>query len=177
MAPDIAVYKEYTATVRLAKTASGDFVYDLKQNLVGTCEIAVPHNAPSGSSLTLIHGEIFNETTKTVGNIFMGQTDTHIFDKDMTGKVKSVFTWHGFQFVQVHNNGTDFAGGPITCRFMHTKLDSIGNLKFFDDNSSNSSGSLLNQIHEMVLNSQRGNLAAWLPTDCPTREKHVGGIF
>jgi hypothetical protein len=47
-------------------------------------------------------------------------------------------------------------------------MTQTGELEF----DGSDAGRVLNGINQMTLQSQRTNVAAYMPTDCPTREKH-----
>ena len=51
---------------------------------------------------------------------------------------------------------------------IHTNMSQTGKLEFDDSDA----GRVLNGVNQMTLQSQRTNVAAYMPTDCPTREKH-----
>ena len=78
---------------------------------------------------------------------------------------------HGFQYVLVTSNGTGFAGGlnDIVGLEIHTNVTATGSLTFGGPSSD-----VLNGIQSMTLASQVTNVAAYMPTDCPTREKYEG---
>jgi alpha-L-rhamnosidase len=81
------------------------------------------------------------------------------------------FTWHGFQFAlfNASNDGVFLQCAPagfVGVR-THTALVSTGELAF-DGGPSR----MLNQLQTIVRAGQLSNVAAGMPTDCPTREKH-----
>ena len=47
-------------------------------------------------------------------------------------------------------------------------LERTADVRFSEDGG----GALLNRLQRMVVAGQRSNMAAYMPTDCPTREKH-----
>ena len=80
--------------------------------------------------------------------------------------VKS-FCWHGFQYVRISSAGkTGFAGGlhDIVGLEIHTNMSQTGHLEF----DGSEAGRLLAGINSITLQSQRTNVAAYMPTDCPT---------
>jgi hypothetical protein len=56
----------------------------------------------------------------------------------------------------------------FTAHWSIAALEGTGSMSFSDDGG----GALLTQLHDMVTVTQRANMAAYVPTDCPTREKH-----
>eukprot|EP00039_Didymoeca_costata_P030726 m.31059 g.31059 ORF g.31059 m.31059 type:complete len:1152 (-) comp8275_c0_seq1:33-3488(-) len=107
------------------------------------------------------------------------QFENHILRANKTDAIETVFCWHGFQYVRVTPTGsTGFSGAldAIIGIVLHTNMSSTGQLQFFGDGVEGSSRShsadVLNGINTITLASQRTNVAAYMPTDCPTREKH-----
>lgn len=86
------------------------------------------------------------------------------------------FCWHGFQYVLVTPSGNSgFAGGidDIVGLAIHTNMTETGSLLFSGDGVEGSpqtrAAAVLSGIYHMTLQSQRTNVAAYIPTDCPTR--------
>eukprot|EP00911_Craspedida_sp_UC1_P002962 UC1_evm2s2160 len=80
------------------------------------------------------------------------------------------FTWHGFQYVIVEATpGVHFTGAPdsLVARWTTSSLTFTSNITMTGPGSDT-----LNGIHDLVVASQLSNMAAFVPTDCPTREKH-----
>jgi hypothetical protein len=77
---------------------------------------------------------------------------------------------------------TGFAGGldDIVGLDIHTNMTQTGFLVFGGDgvpgSESERAAAVLAGINSMTLQSQRTNVAAYIPTDCPTREKHVSRV-
>lgn len=157
--------------VKAVKLGTNWYRYDMPINMVGVVRVDVPAGAPSGSSLWMKHGEVlmpngsasfpWDETE---------QTDVHILD----GQVRSVtprFTWHGFQQVEIRaSGGLELDGNlsMITGLVIHTDVEHTGNATFKGGKGSG----LLTEILAMTKRGQLDNMAAYMPTDCPTREKH-----
>lgn len=84
----------------------------------------------------------------------------------------------GFQYVRVtpYGNGTEsgFEGtlDSIVGLEIHTNMSAVGSLSFGGDGKSDSvserAAAVLGGIQSMTLQSQRTNVAAYMPTDCPT---------
>jgi len=146
--------------------------YDFPENFVGIVKVTVPGTAPAGSNVTLKHGEILT-TNGTVSFPWdeSEQTDVHTLD-GRTQVLVPRFTWHGFQHVQIRVQGFAWDGrlNAIEGLVLHTNLDQTGDISFTGGPSGE--GALLTSIQNLVTRGQLSNVAAYQPTDCPTREKH-----
>jgi hypothetical protein len=107
------------------------------------------------------------------------QYENHVLRAGNGADLETVFSWHGFQYVRVAPNGTTgFKGAldSIVGLEIHTNMSATGMVQFGGDGTANSAqtrnADVLNGIYSMTLQSQRTNVAAYMPTDCPTREKH-----
>ena len=75
-----------------------------------------------------------------------------------------------------YGNGTEsgFEGtlDSIVGLEIHTNMSAVGSLSFGGDGKSDSvserAAAVLGGIQSMTLQSQRTNVAAYMPTDCPT---------
>lgn len=77
------------------------------------------------------------------------------------------FTWHGFQHVVVTPGpGVRFSGGPdaVSAHWTTSDVSRSASIKFMGDGED-----LFKSLNQIVVNSQISNLAAFMPTDCPTR--------
>ena len=82
------------------------------------------------------------------------------------------FTWHGFQHVLVRTRGNvTFTGAPdaITAAWTTSQLERSGEVRLM----AGAGAELLSSLQRMAYASQLSNMAAFVPTDCPTREKHA----
>ena len=102
------------------------------------------------------------------------QHEVHVLRPGNTAPLETLFCWHGFQYVRVSGSGgaTGFAGGldDIVGLEIHTNLTTASTLAFGGGTGQQSA--LLNGLLSMARASQLSNVAAYMPTDCPTREKH-----
>ena len=92
-----------------------------------------------------------------------------------TDPLTTLFCWHGFQYVRVTPAGdTGFTGAldAIVGLAIHTNMSQTGSLTFGGegDAAAEDAAEVLTHINQMTLQSQRTNVAAYLPTDCPTRK-------
>lgn len=107
------------------------------------------------------------------------QLEIHHLRPGQTSALETIFCWHGFQYVLVTPRGdTGFEPvlGSITGLEINTDIVHTGDLSFGGDGVPGSrretAAAVLNGVNSMTLASQRSNVAAYMPTDCPTREKH-----
>jgi alpha-L-rhamnosidase len=142
-------------------------MFDLGQNITGWALIEV--QGPRGSRVTLRYGErIFDDGTLDQKELsrfmFTGdtQTDRYILKGEGTEQWHPVFTYQGFQFIEVTLSDPGIELSNIKGQVVHTDLKEKG---YF----SSSSG-LFNKIHENLKWSFLGNYHGY-PTDCPHREK------
>jgi hypothetical protein len=95
------------------------------------------------------------------------QYENHILSAAHTKPLETLFCWHGFQYVRVSSEGkTGFKGGlhDIVGLEIHTNMSQTGKLEF----DGSDAGRVLNGVNQMTLQSQRTNVAAYMPTDCPS---------
>lgn len=140
---------------------------DLGQNITGWASIRV--KGPRGSMVTLRYGErIFDDGTldqKELSRfIRTGDTQTgrYILKGDGIEQWHPVFTYHGFQFIEVTLSDPALEILDIRGHVVHTDLKEIGHFA--------SSSELINTIHTNLKWSFLGNYHGY-PTDCPHREK------
>ncbi len=142
----------------------GVFIYDLGQNLVGWVRLTV--TGKPGQVITVRHAERLNpDGTVYLTNLRAAKaTDTYVL-KGGTQTLEPMFTFHGFQYVEV--TGADTPPGPraVEAIVFHSDLDKT--LAFSSDNP------LLNKLVENIDWGFRGN-ALDLPTDCPQRDERAG---
>jgi alpha-L-rhamnosidase len=149
---------------KLTTPKPGVFIYDIGQNLVGWVRLKVTGKA--GQKITVRHAERLNpDGTVYLTNLRAAKaTDTYIL-KGGTQILEPMFTFHGFQYVEV--TGADTAPDPasVTAVVFHSDLKST--IKFSSDNP------LLNKLVDNIDWGFRGN-ALDVPTDCPQRNERAG---
>jgi len=140
---------------------------DLGQNITGWAAIKV--QGPKGSQVTLRFGErIFDNGTLDQRElsrfIRTGDTQTgrYILKGEGIEQWHPVFTYHGFQYVEVTVSDPAIKLHDIQGQVIHTDLREKGHFS--------SSSELFNKIHENLKWSFLGNYHGY-PTDCPHREK------
>ena len=118
-------------------------------------------------------------------NLLFWQTDqywnvAYTSPKTTDGPLNPRFTWHGFQYVEVSVTGGDATAASVAQLDLsiavkgielRTDIETVGALAFAR-RGEEAGDYILNRIQTIVTNSQKANVAAYVPTDCPTREKH-----
>jgi len=165
MAPPSTVVRTI-APVSITQLTPRRWVYDFGENVVGQTVLQSLQPGVPSQCVTLSHGELL-AANGTVYLMHTDQIDRHYLGdtKEMRGR----FTWHGFQYVQVDVDFDGFSARPeaLTTLVMNTNVTSTGQITF---HGSTPDIKLLQQLQDIVRRSQIGNVAQYMPTDCPTRE-------
>jgi len=140
---------------------------DFGQNLTGWANIRV--DGPAGSHVKMRYGErIYPDSTLDVEElsrfIWTGdtQTDRYYLKGEGEESWHPVFTYQGFQYVELTRSDPEIEVMEIQADVVHTDLAEKGYFR--------SSNNLFNQIQENFEWSFLGNYHGY-PTDCPHREK------
>ncbi len=153
--------------VSVKELASGKYIFDMGQNMVGWANIKIP-NGKKGDTVTLR----FAETLKPDGTLYLANlrgaevTDRYVM-KAGAQQWEPQFTYHGFRFVEV----TGYPGKPdladISGKVVHDDLETTGQFETSD--------TIINQIYHNAYWSIRGNYRG-MPTDCPQRDERMGWL-
>lgn len=163
------------------------WLYTFDRNIVGHAALVASSVSAaaslSGGNLTLRHCENINATLGVSQTTCLplahlpDQPDTHLFPAGYNGKAAAAgrllaprFTWHGFQHVIVEaEHGVVFDGklNSLVARWTASNLEDTAAISFEGPGAD-----MLAKIRDIVKASQLSNMAAYGPTDCPTREKH-----
>ena len=159
---------EEVAPVAVLTTPGGKRVLDFGQNLVGRIRIRVSGEA--GDRVTIRTAEVLQD-----GDVYTRplrsakSTDEYVLAGRAVEEWEPRFTFHGFRFAEVDGWPGDLdaavADGALVARVYHTDMQRTG---WFE-----SSNPLVNQLHENVVRSMRGNFLD-IPTDCPQRDERAG---
>ena len=174
------------------------WLYAFPRNLVGMVELRPLPAATNGAQVTLVHGEWLEEgvgggnaaswrrcepgacTGPDVLPAVSGglQSVVHTLRPNNSAAIVPLFAWMGFQYVTVIATlDSTFAGGleALTALEIRPNLTTTGRLSFggdgVDGSASEDAAAVLGGVQAMLLGSQLGNLAAYIPTSCPTTEK------
>lgn len=150
--------------VRIFTSPSGKTLADFGQNLVGRVRIRV--KAPSGNQITLRHAEVLEHGELGTRPLrYAKATDQYITSGRKTEEWAPRFTFHGFRYVEVDGWPGKLRKNQITAEVCHSDMPRTG---WFE-----CSHPLINQLHENVVWSMRGNFY-YIPTDCPQRDERLG---
>ena len=166
--PPIRVIDELKP-LKITEPKPGVYVLDFGRNIAGWVKIYLSQTQ-RGNKLSLKHAEKLDHN----GLCDQADLEKHMrqsrFELDeyiCAGRAIESwhprFTYHGFQYVEVHGvrNKSDLEN--FRAQVLHTDFASAGRFT--------SSSELLNKVQEITLNAFVGNFHGY-PTDCPHREKN-----
>ena len=164
--PNSGVRPQGTIVARtMANPKPGVYIYNIGQNLSGVVRFKV--NGKQGQTITVRHGEFLNTdgTLYTTNLRAAKATDTYILAKDGVTVCEPVFTFHGFQYVEITGVTQPPAAKDVEAVIYHSNLAKTGS--FTTDNPL---------VNRLVLNTDWGQLGNYLdvPTDCPQRDERAG---
>jgi alpha-L-rhamnosidase len=151
--------------VSITEVQPGKFVFDMGKNMVGFVRLKVQGDA--GTKITLRFAELLHDDgTVAQENLRSAKaTDYYILKGTGEESWQPLFTYHGFQYVQMEG----FPGTPVA--------ETITGLQIYsgapDIGKFECSSELLNRIWQNILNGQKGNMHS-VPTDCPQRDERLG---
>ena len=174
------VLKPVKATV----TSNGTVRFDFPENFVGVTRLDAAALAPafgvktSTANFTVKHCELYNKTTQNNLCHWTGQHDSFLnvpLSSSTAPQLVGTFTWHGFQYAELSVDGHSATTASVAA--VKNILETVVGVQVVTDITqtgmvSFESGHILNDIQRLVTNGQRSNVAQYIPTDCPTREKH-----
>ncbi len=145
----------------------GIFIFDLGQNIAGWARLRV--HGPAGTRITLKFAETLHlDGTVNQENLRGARaTDVYILKGQGEETWEPRFTYHGFRYIQVEGYPGEPNADHIQGRFVRSAVEVTG---YFD-----CSNELINQIHQMVRQTEAANLHS-LPTDCPQRDERMGWL-
>jgi alpha-L-rhamnosidase len=150
--------------VSVSRLPSGRLLLDFGQNLVGRLRIAV--QGAAGHTVTLRHAEVLENGELAARPLRRARaTDTYILRGQGLEQWEPRFTFHGFRYAEMDGWPGELKPGAIRAVVCHSDLERIGWFECSDP--------LVNQFHENVVWSMRGNFLD-IPTDCPQRDERLG---
>jgi alpha-L-rhamnosidase len=151
--------------IRLTEPKPGVFVFDLGQNMVGWCRLAV--RGKSGATVRLRHAEMLDDAGLIYTETLRGalQTDAYTLRGGAGEAFEPRFTYHGFRFVEVTGDVERPRLDDLVGRAVHSAITPAGSFE--------SSDALLNQLWKNIVWTQRDNMHS-IPTDCPQRDERLG---
>jgi alpha-L-rhamnosidase len=150
--------------ISIMQSPSGQTLLDFGQNLVGWLQISVQGSA--GQTVTLRHAEVLENGELGVRPLRQAEaTDRYTLRGGEVETWEPRFTFHGFRYVEVTGWPGDLRREDIVAVVLHSDMVRTGWFACSDP--------LLNQLHENVVWSMRGNFLD-VPTDCPQRDERLG---
>ncbi len=165
--PSVPIRPTQTLTpVAITEPTPGVYIYDLGRNFSGVVRLRT-HGA-EGTRVRLRFGEMLHQNgTLMTENLRKARaTNYYILKGDPQGEVyQPLFTYHGFQYVEV----TGVTHKP--------ELETITGIVIHSDTPLTSafacSDPMVNQLFTNVVWTQRANFFE-VPTDCPQRDERLG---
>lgn len=155
---------ELVAPKAIITSPSGRTLLDFGQNLVGRLRISVKGSA--GQTITMRHAEVLESGELCTRPLRIAEaTDRYTLRGGGIETWEPRFTFHGFRYAEIDNWPGEMNLGDIQAVVCHSDLERTG---WFE-----CSEPLLNQLHQNVLWSMRGNFLD-IPTDCPQRDERLG---
>jgi alpha-L-rhamnosidase len=149
--------------IKMWSSPSGKTLVDFGQNLVGWLRLSVRGEA--GQTITLRHAEVLENGELGVRPLrHAPQLDTYTLRGGSLETWEPRFTFHGFRYAQI-TGWPDLKLEDLTAIVVHSDLERRGWFECSD--------SLVNQLHQNVVWSMRGNFLD-IPTDCPQRDERLG---
>ncbi len=141
------------------------YIIDFGQNMVGWCHFKL--DGIAGQTVTIRHGEAVNDDGTLYTVNLRGAPQVDYYTPRVNGKFEyePLFTYHGFQFVEVSGLAKAPTKDDFTGKVFHSSSPLAG--QFACSNES------LNQLMSNILWTQRANLVS-TPNDCPQRDERFG---
>lgn len=151
----------------ISEPRPGIYVIDAGRNLAGWAAIKVKGKA--GEKITLKFAEsLYENGLVNQENLRNAKAkDTYILKGEGVETWHPAFTYHGFRYVQVEGFPYPPKQGDIKVHVVRTAVRPTGKFKC--------SNPLLNDIHQMIVNTEASNLHS-VPTDCPQRDERMGWL-
>ncbi len=151
----------------ISEPQPGIYVIDAGRNLAGWAAIKV--KGKSGDTIILKFAEsLYENGLINQENLRNAKAeDIYILKGEGIETWNPAFTYHGFRYVQVEGFPYPPKEGDITIHVVRTAVEPAGKFKC--------SNQLLNDIHQMIVNTEASNLHS-VPTDCPQRDERMGWL-
>ncbi|MDR1675436.1 MAG: family 78 glycoside hydrolase catalytic domain, partial [Tannerella sp.] len=165
--PSLKVMEEIKP-VSVKAVEGGRYIVDMGQNMVGYLNVKL--NVKKDKPVTMKFAEVLkaNGSELYLDNI-RGAKVTDIYTPAKDGKItwEPVFTYHGFQFVEI--SGLDYEPkiDDFTGKVIYDKMATTGTFESSDE--------ILNKIYHSAYWGIRGNYRG-MPTDCPQRDERLGWL-
>jgi alpha-L-rhamnosidase len=155
---------ELVKPVAITTSPSGRTIVDFGQNLVGRLRFTV--SGAAGHAITLRHAEVLEHGELCTRPLRQAAaTDRYILRGRGAETWEPRFTFHGFRYAEVEGWPGELALDDLCAVVCHSDMERTGWFECSDP--------LVNQLHENVVWSMRGNFLD-VPTDCPQRDERLG---
>lgn len=164
-APPVRMIEE-CKPVRIWTSPKGNILVDFGQNLAGWVRIKA--SGESGDKIVLSHAELLEQGELAIDPLRSAKAqDTFILNGQPNQVLQPHFTYHGFRYIRIDGwpRKDILNEASVTAIVVHTDLEETGQF--------HSSNALLNQFHNNVRWSMKGNFIS-IPTDCPQRDERIG---
>jgi alpha-L-rhamnosidase len=155
--------QEELRPIRIWTSPAGKTLVDFGQNLVGWVKAHV--QGPAGRTITLRHAEVLENDELGTRPLRSAKATDRFILSGGDDVFEPTFTFHGFRYVEVDAWPGELTPDALTAVVVSSELQRIGEFEC--------SNELLNQLHQNVVWSTRGNFLD-LPTDCPQRDERLG---
>jgi alpha-L-rhamnosidase len=155
--------QEELRPIKIWTSPAGKTLVDFGQNLVGWVRVQV--QGPAGTTITLRHAEVLENDELGTRPLRTAKATDRFILSGGNDVFEPTFTFHGFRYVEVDGWAGDRIPDLLTAVVVSSKLRRIGEFEC--------SNELLNQLHQNVVWSLRGNFLD-VPTDCPQRDERLG---
>jgi alpha-L-rhamnosidase len=151
--------------IAIWRHASGEVIADMGQNMVGWVRLTL--NGEAGQTVTLRHAEALGPDGALYTENLQAavQTDSVTLAGGGEEHFEPHFTYHGFRYVGITGYPGELTADAIEGVVLHSDLEMTGEFAC--------SNPLVDQLHNNILWSQRGNFFD-IPTDCPQRAERMG---
>ena len=162
-----AVHRQETRPPqRIWTSPSGRTLVDFGQNLVGWVRLGA--RGAAGTVVTVRHAEVLEHDELGTRPLRTAEATDRFVLSGADDVFEPTFTFHGFRYAELdgYPGGADgLTPDAIEAVVVHSDLRRTGTFECSDP--------LLNQLHQNVVWSQRGNFLE-VPTDCPQRDERLG---
>jgi alpha-L-rhamnosidase len=153
------------APVAVWRSPSGTLLIDFGQNIVGFLRVHI--HGEAGAVLTARHAEVLDDGELALRPL---RTATSVDRFTLSGQhdtFEPTFTFHGFRYAELIGwpGAITDVQDSVTAVMISSDLHRTGDFECSVPD--------LNQLHDNVVRSMRGNFID-LPTDCPQRDERLG---
>ena len=154
---------KHRLTPTLIARRDNKMLYDFGQNMTGVVSCTL--NGARDSEVIFRFGEMLEDGWLYTKNLRKAEcTDTCILSGERDERFRPLFTFHGFQYMEVTVNG-EAVLSDIVGECMYTDLAAAGTFRCSD--------AVVTKVFENALWGQRDNFLN-VPTDCPQRDERLG---